>query len=66
MHELSGVSEAARDRAMARFRMIQPYLEKRRSLQLFASDANLISHCAEMGEPIPEARTSSVRAEEPI
>jgi putative transposase len=41
MHELSGVSEAARDRAMARFRMIQPYLEERRSLQLVASDANL-------------------------
>jgi hypothetical protein len=41
MQELSGVSEAARDRAMARFRLIQPYLEERRSLQLIASDANL-------------------------
>ena len=41
MQELSGVSEAARDRALARFRLIQPYLEQRRSLQLVASDANL-------------------------
>src|SRR3979490_2762443 len=41
MQELSGVSEAARDLAMARFRLIQPYLEERRSLQLVAADANL-------------------------
>jgi hypothetical protein len=40
MQELSGVSEAARDLAMARFRLIQPYLEERRSLQLVAADAN--------------------------
>jgi putative transposase len=41
MQELSGVSEAARDLAMARFRLIQPYLEERRSLQLVAADASL-------------------------
>jgi putative transposase len=41
MQELSGVSEAARDLAMSRFRLIQPYLEERRSLQLVAADANL-------------------------
>src|SRR6266700_2334750 len=41
MQELSGVSEAARDLAMSRFRLIQPYLEQRRSLQLVAADANL-------------------------
>jgi putative transposase len=41
MQELSGVSEAARDRAMSRFRLIQPYLEERRSLVLVAADANL-------------------------
>jgi hypothetical protein len=32
MQELSGMSEAARDRAMALFRLIQPYLEHKRSL----------------------------------
>ena len=41
MQELSGVSEATRDRALARFRLIQLYLEEPRSLQLVASDANL-------------------------
>ena len=41
MQELSGVSEAVRDLAMSRFRLIQPYLEERRSLQLVAADANL-------------------------
>jgi len=41
VQELSGVSEAARDRAMARFRLIQPYLEERRSLQSVADDAKL-------------------------
>jgi putative transposase len=35
------VSEAARDLAMARFRLIQPYLERRQSLQLVAADAKL-------------------------
>lgn len=35
------MSEAARDLAMARFRMIQPYLEERRSLELVAAEANL-------------------------
>ena len=41
MQKLSGVSEAARDLAMSRFLLIQPYLEERRSLQLVAADANL-------------------------
>src|ERR1035438_2349078 len=41
MQELSGVSEAARDLAMSRFRQIQPYLEQRRSLQLVAAEAKL-------------------------
>ena len=41
MQELSGLSEAARDLAMARFQLIQPYLAERRSLQLVAADANL-------------------------
>src|ERR1019366_9671510 len=41
MQELSGVSEAARDLAMSRFRLIQPYLEQKRSLQLVAADAKL-------------------------
>jgi putative transposase len=41
MQELSGVSEAARDLAMSRVRLIQPYLEQGRSLQLVAADANL-------------------------
>jgi hypothetical protein len=35
------VTEAARELAMSRFRLIQPYLEERRSLQLVAADANL-------------------------
>ena len=35
------MSEAARELAMSRFRLIQPYLEERRSLQLVAADANL-------------------------
>jgi putative transposase len=35
------VSEAARNLAMSRFRLIQPYLEERRSLQLIAAEANL-------------------------
>ena len=43
MQELSGVSEAARDLAMSRFRLIEPYLEQKRSLQLVASDAKICS-----------------------
>jgi putative transposase len=35
------VSEAARDLAMSRFRLIQPYLEEGRSLQIVATEANL-------------------------
>jgi putative transposase len=41
MQELSGVTEAGRELAMSRFRLIEPYLEERRSLQLVAADANL-------------------------
>jgi hypothetical protein len=41
MQELSGVSEAARELAMSRFRLIQPHLEKNRPLQLVASDSKL-------------------------
>jgi hypothetical protein len=47
MQELSGVSEAARDLAMSRFRLIQPYLEQKRSLQLVASDANICFRTAQ-------------------
>lgn len=35
------MSETARDLAMSRFRLIQPYLEQKRSLQLVASDAKI-------------------------
>ena len=41
MQELSGMSEAARDLAMSRFRLIQPYLEQKRALYLVAADAKL-------------------------
>jgi putative transposase len=47
MQELSGVSEAARDLAMSRFRLIQPYLEQKRSLQLVASDAKICFRTAQ-------------------
>jgi hypothetical protein len=42
MQELSGVSEAARELAMSRFRLIQPHLEKNRPLQLVAADSKLL------------------------
>jgi putative transposase len=41
MQELSGVSEAARELAMSRFRLIQPHLEKNRPLQLVAADGKV-------------------------
>jgi hypothetical protein len=41
MQELSGVSEAPRDLAMARVPLIQPSLELRRSFQVIAADAKL-------------------------
>jgi putative transposase len=41
MQELSGVSEAARELAMSRFRLIQPHLEANRPLQLVAADGKL-------------------------
>ena len=47
MLELSGMSEAARDLAMSRFRLIQPYLEQKRSLQLVASDAKICFRTAQ-------------------
>jgi hypothetical protein len=47
MQELSGVSEASRDLAMSRFRLIQPYLEQKRSLQLVASDAKICFRTAQ-------------------
>jgi hypothetical protein len=40
MQELSGMSDAARDLAMARFR-IQSYLERKRSLDWVAADAKI-------------------------
>ena len=58
------MSEAARDLAMSRFRLIQPYLEERRSLQLVAADAkSILSDCPKVGKPVPEARTGCVRAQ---
>jgi putative transposase len=41
MQELSGISEAVRDLAMSRFRLIQTHLEEGRSLKLVAADANV-------------------------
>jgi hypothetical protein len=47
MQELSGISEEARDLAMARFRLIQPYLEHKRSLHRVAADAKLCFRTAQ-------------------
>lgn len=41
------MSEAARDLAMWRFRLIQPYLEQKRNLQLVASDAKICFRTAQ-------------------
>jgi putative transposase len=41
MQKLSGMSEAIRELAMSRFRLIQPHLEEGRSLRLVAADASL-------------------------
>jgi len=41
MQELSGMSEAARNVAMARYRVMQPCLEQKRSLAMFADDADV-------------------------
>src|SRR5271163_89265 len=49
MRELSGVSETARDLAMSRLRLIQPYLEQKQSLQLVASDAKICFRAASGG-----------------
>jgi putative transposase len=45
--ELSGMSEAARDAAMARYRVIQPYLEQNRSLVMVADDADVCFRTAQ-------------------
>jgi putative transposase len=47
MQELSGVSEAARNVAMARYRLIQPYLEQKRSLAMVAVDADVCFRTAQ-------------------
>jgi putative transposase len=47
MQELTEVSEAVRDLAMSRFRLIQPYLEQKRSLQLVDSDAKICFRTAQ-------------------
>ena len=58
------MSEAARDLAMSRFRLIQPYLEQRRSLQLVAADGKLsFPNRSAVGEPISEIWPYSIRAQ---
>jgi hypothetical protein len=47
MQELSEVSEAARKLAMSRLRLIQPYLEQKRTLHLIAVDPKLSSRTAQ-------------------
>jgi putative transposase len=47
MQELSGMSEAARNAAMARYRVIQSYLEQKRSLAMVADDANVCFRTAQ-------------------
>ena len=47
MQELSGVSEAARELAMSRFRLIQAHLEQNRPLQLVAADGKLTFRTAQ-------------------
>ena len=41
MQELSGMSEAARELAMSRFRLIQPHLEKHYPLHIVATDSKI-------------------------
>jgi hypothetical protein len=50
LQELSGVSEAARELAMSRFRLIQPHLEKNRPLQLVATDGKIPFRTAQRRE----------------
>src|SRR5260370_42423971 len=47
MQELSGRSEAAREAAMARYRVIQPCLEQKRSLAMVANDADVCFRTAQ-------------------
>jgi putative transposase len=47
MQELSGMSEAARNVAMARYRVIQPYLEQKRPLAMVADDADVCFRTAQ-------------------
>jgi hypothetical protein len=64
MRELSGMSEAVRNVAMARYRMIQPYLEQKRSLAMVADDARrLRSNRSKMGKSVSEAWAGSSCAE---
>ena len=63
MRELSGESEAARDLAMSRFRLIQPYLEQKRSLQLVASDAKICFRTVQRWVASIETRTCGARAQ---
>ncbi len=52
------MSEAARDLAMARFRLIQPYLEHKRSLHPALGRSrcqNLLSDRPKMGKPVSQA-----------
>jgi hypothetical protein len=55
------MSEAARNAAMARYRVIQPYLEQKRSLAMVADDANVCFRTAQRWEPSGKShRTRSV------
>jgi putative transposase len=64
MQELSGVSEAARELAMSRFRLIQPHLEKNRPLQLVAFDSkHPFRNRSEVGEPISQIWPYSIGAQ---
>jgi hypothetical protein len=63
MQELSGVSEAARELAMSRFRLIQPHLEKN---GLYNSSQPMASSRFEplgLGKPISQIRPYSIRAQ---
>ena len=60
MEELSGMSEAVRELAMSRLRLIQPHLEEGRSLNLVAADAKLSFRTAQRWVgPVPEVRACS-------
>jgi len=52
MQELSGLSDAARERAMSRFRLIEPYLEERRSLQANGNHGKSATHDRQELKPV--------------